>query len=152
MKCERCHKRPAVVFYKAVLHNQVEEKRLCAVCADELGSQTLLDQLLSALGRPQEAPKGLKCASCGLPYSSFQKTWLLGCPDCYRSFSHPLEALIPKLQGHERHRGSAYEPAANLGAIVAKRRAELAESILREDFEGAAKLRDEIRKLEGGSP
>lgn len=151
MTCESCHKRPAVVLYKAVVNNQVDERQLCADCAERLGTFSLIDHLLAGLRRPKEAARGLKCRSCGLSFSSFQKSWLLGCPDCYRSFEQPLENLIPKLQGHERHRGSVYEPASNLASIVAKRRAELAESILQEDFEGAAKLRDEIRRLEEAS-
>jgi protein arginine kinase activator len=149
MKCESCRKNPATVYYKEVVLNQVVEKQLCDSCADELAPFSLIDHLLAGFRRPASEPKRLKCASCGLPYASFQKTWLLGCPDCYASFAHPLSALIPRLQGFERHRGEAYEPATNVGAIVAKRRSELADSIAKEDFESAARIRDEIRKLEG---
>lgn len=146
-KCEQCHKAPATVFYKSVVNNQVSEKQLCASCAEGLGAFSLMDFLLGPRRRPRET-RSARCSTCGYAWADFQKTQLLGCPDCYKSFGRQIEALAPKLHGYDRHQGRPYAAPPSPRERLAKQRSELHEALQREDFELAARLRDEIRRLE----
>lgn len=53
-----------------------------------------------------EGESGLKCRTCGLPFSSYRKTLFLGCPDCYQSFFQQLVPELRKFHGSAKHVGS----------------------------------------------
>lgn len=123
------------------------------------------DNLTEATGGKQ--PGGPVCSSCGLPYSAYRKTLLLGCSDCYRHFER---LLLPDMQ--RMHGATSNDPLYEVetekaGAIVEMPphaqeaaqhapsrledlRGQLEEAIAGEDFERAAQLRDAIREEEAG--
>jgi protein arginine kinase activator len=74
-----------------------------------------------------------------------------GCPECYTTFGEELGATIRSIHGNVKHAGRAparlrkdREKQDRLAAL----RKQMQEAITSENFEQAAKLRDEIRALE----
>lgn len=158
MLCARCKKAPATFVVKVIVDNQVTETHLCLPCAHEEGASAVppavagLLSLLGAVPAPQKAAPA-RCASCGLRWAEFKKTGFLGCPSCYDSFAEPLKSLLKEMQGAAKHAGKASPNAAR--SMDAKRRADesaalkrrLDEALRRENYEDAAKLRDQLKKL-----
>lgn len=169
MLCEECRQHHAAVFLKLAVNNKVQELHLCPACAAKKGMGFGLDagafNISDIVGNmsgyfkdflPQER-KTLRCGGCGLKYSEFKEGGRLGCPKCYESFEPQLTGLMARIHGCDRHTGRAYAGGAalKLSKAEAARRAEelraaLKAAVEKEDFEGAARLRDELRRLEAG--
>jgi len=111
-------------------------------------------------GHGTEAPQGLpilettqsleKCGTCGFTLTDFQKVGRLGCADCYRAFSGEIMQRLPSMHKGLIHAG--YMPAglAKQQALrneLSDLEAELLVAIEEEDFEKAAKLRDQISSI-----
>lgn len=93
------------------------------------------------------------CPKCGLSFEAFRKSGLFGCAECYTAFADRLDAVFRRIQGGTRHVGRTLEavpvhraeaPAERLATL----RAELKRAVSEEAYERAAKLRDEIKRLE----
>ena len=75
----------------------------------------------------------------------------LGCPSCWETFGDVLGGLLLKVQHEAAHVGRA--PAGTLPSGQLRRRLddarrEMEKAITGEDYEAAARLRDEIARLE----
>ncbi|HAH05577.1 MAG TPA: hypothetical protein DCM05_03480 [Elusimicrobia bacterium] len=160
MLCSRCQKNEASVFFKQIVNNQIAQIALCADCAQipELPPAAVppIFDLLSKLGglaAGRAAAQGARakdpaCKACGLRYSAFRETGMLGCPACYESFAGPMEGLLQQIHGASRHGGKApqnrrTQPPEDAASL----RERLKEAVRREDFEEAALLRDRLRAL-----
>lgn len=94
-----------------------------------------------------------KCPTCGTTESELRRTGRAGCPDCYHTFEDILNPYIRRVHGADAHIGSAPQSAAPetpQADPVAELRAKLQEAVQSENYEEAARLRDEIHRLEGG--
>ena len=96
-----------------------------------------------------------KCPSCGRTLKEVLDEELLGCPDCWITFSKELEATFLKGQYGTTHVGDA--PAQMLGGRPAESRASLkralAAAIRKEEYEKAAEIQrrlDALDAAEGG--
>lgn len=156
MKCERCGG-DAEVNVKTFVNGVMSEHWLCADCAAKAGfsvgpvghisiSISLKDLLPSMAS--QEASDS-SCPECGLKWSQFKKTGLLGCGGCYEAFNDRLMPLIARVQGGQFHRGK--RPMDDKGEVE-RLREELKAALEEEAYERAAVIRDRIRALEGGVP
>ena len=159
MLCDHCQAKDATIHLTQVMDGEVRKLHLCEECAaagglDPDGTLSISDVLLG-LGAdapaPPEAPAGSACPSCGLKTSDFRKTGRLGCPDCYAAFTDELTPLIRSMHRDARHRGKA--PADEREKMRRReRRADLehrlADAVEGEQFEEAARLRDELAALE----
>lgn len=163
MICERCQQQPASVHYTEIVNNQKRQMHLCAACAKEaqeafsLGSSLNIHNFLAGLMGPVMAAntlgdeQSLHCESCGLTEEMFGKHGLLGCGGCYRYFGERLEPLLRRIHGSTRHTGKVPQRSRKKYLLVQevdRLRAELRMVVEQEEFERAAELRDEIRKLE----
>ena len=120
--------------------------------------------------------KTLKCNSCGYTFDDIINTGRLGCKNCYDIFQDRLDPIIKKIQGDNRHVGrigkiidskidninddkeeSMKKDIKNGGnskednkelSKIEKLQEELKKAIAEEKYEEAAKIRDEIKKLE----
>ena len=105
-------------------------------------------------GLPQSlGVKAKKCEGCGSTWQEIAKSGKVGCPLCYGTFGDELERSIRSIHGNVTHAGRA--PAARLAALEKKNRMVNLKSALKtaieaENFEEAARLRDEIRAMENG--
>jgi protein arginine kinase activator len=165
MLCEKCQKKVACVHITKVNNNQKIEKHLCEDCAKEMGevnfSSLSLDNKLSvqdflkgmfSFASEPEVPQNSTCNNCGLSYSEFSRNGKLGCSYCYGTFSDRLEPLLRRIHGASNHTGKI---PVRTGEVFTSRqklkklKQQLTDCISNEEYEMAAKLRDEIRAIEG---
>jgi protein-arginine kinase activator protein McsA len=102
---------------------------------------------------PESAAKvgAVQCPACGTRYSHFARTGRLGCPECYTAFAVQMRQILRRIHGATRHKGKA--PGQSDEDVEQRRalthlREELTRAIEREEFETAARLRDEIHEME----
>ena len=157
MICQICKKNEATVHYTELSNSKMVEIHLCEKCALEKGvsfkPHLLLADLMAGLVELEKSPRlqrDEKCSNCGLTYSGFRETGRLGCAKCYETFKQSLGALLKNIHGSSTHAGKvpavAYEVDRTI--ILKKLRERLRKLVEREEFEEAARVRDEIRKLE----
>lgn len=91
-----------------------------------------------------------RCPKCHTTFQEFQRSGLLGCSYCYEHFSKSLIPTIKRVQGGLVHTGKIPKNASQ--EVVSRRKVDelklrLKELIQEENFEEAAKIRDEIQEL-----
>lgn len=92
-----------------------------------------------------------KCPVCGHTYSDFAGTGKIGCSECYNVFREPIVDTLAKIHPNTIHTGKI--PSKSGEKLKLKRKyeslkAELSQAVKNEDYEKAAKLHKEIRKME----
>lgn len=137
-----------------------------------------LGKLLSGLlgleetAQKKEQMSQVVCPTCKLTYEEFVQNSSFGCQDCYGVFDLLISDNLKQLQGSEAHRGK--RPRYDAGAAAGESKAvtvglvneenteipvkeqitildaKLKDAIYREDYEAAARLRDQIKALKGG--
>ncbi|KAA8995995.1 hypothetical protein F4V43_19165 [Paenibacillus spiritus] len=168
MICQECGVKPATLHFTKIVNGQKTEFHICESCAREKGemipgtpSGFSIHSLLSGLldlgsaGKDKAAAAAgsqeAKCEECGMTYSQFSKLGRFGCSSCYKYFDPSLDPLFKRVHGSTNHVGKVPRRA---GARITFRRqidelkGQLKVSIEQEEFERAAELRDQIRRLE----
>jgi protein arginine kinase activator len=159
-KCDKCD-RPATLHMVEIVKGQKLEKHLCDAHAAEQGLSaksihTPINQLLTNFVKlhsglvPQTHEAA--CEHCGLSFADFRENSLLGCPFCYKSFEAQLAPLLERAHGGGTHHiGKVPRRAGvneNRQQLVLQMRKRLEHAVEGEDYELAARLRDEIRRVE----
>ncbi len=172
MLCEKCKKRTATVFYNENINGKARSYSLCGDCASKLREKGDLQEITSMIGSFADPFSALhddlfggffgipkypsvatekKCAGCGSTYSSIADSGRVGCPACYETFRDELSRMIRSVHGTTAHTGSV--PARHRAKMeraeqIRRLKADLQDAINKEDFERAATLRDEVRRLQ----
>lgn len=60
------------------------------------------------------------CARCKTTLSSFYKTGMLGCEQCYKAFENEIKVTLQKIQGRTFHVGKTPSLSANDRRLVAE--------------------------------
>ncbi|RMH59042.1 MAG: hypothetical protein D6679_02930 [Candidatus Hydrogenedentota bacterium] len=158
--CDLCHERPATIQFMEKKGNQTRKIALCAVCAEERGikqeGQSLtfdFGSLLTAFAKAGDIEKteDVCCPRCGMTVQKLKENGKVGCASCYTVFSSFLNNVLSRVHPGIHHRGMSPECDTKIRTEEEeleelKRRKE--EAVEKEDFELAARLRDEIRKKE----
>ena len=162
MKCDRCSK-PATVHLTEIRGGQKIEKHLCEQCAAQnegvpTKAHTPINELLTNFvlahsGLQKEG--GLACEQCGITWGEFRQSGLLGCEHDYAVFDKDLSPLLQRAHENATHHLGKV-PTRRGGSGVPMRRQvdlnrlrkELSRAVEAEDYERAAKLRDQIRQAE----
>lgn len=178
MLCQECQQRPASVHVTKVINGQKSETHLCEVCARDKGQFELVptfpivgfsipNLLANLLNKEQmQTPRGalhpgdVRCPACGTSYAQFAESGRLGCSQCWDALAIPLTELVRRIHGTLQHTGKL--PKRVGGTVRLKKelgmlKQELMQTVQREEFEEAARLRDRIREVErriaeGGDP
>ncbi len=87
------------------------------------------------------------CPACGLKYMEFRASGRFGCPEDYRLFAMGLSRILSRYHGASRHIGKSPRPRRG-GAERLRLRSELKAAVAREDYEAAARLRDQLKAEE----
>jgi len=161
MLCNVCGVNEASIHLTEIINNQMIEMHLCESCAQEKGTDfkthfnfgDLLAGLSDTVGPVKEGEKRavLKCSGCGMIYDEFSKTGRLGCAQCYDTFSRQLMPLVKRIQRSTTHLGkrpvrTARETRGTYDLRMLQN--QLRKCIEKEEYEKAARLRDEIKQLE----
>jgi protein arginine kinase activator len=160
VRCQRCPKPATLHLTEIIGPKQIEEMHFCEECA-----QKHLYELPEKLPEPKpvveaskddaeiEALNKMECPQCGITFKDFRSTGRLGCPHDYTVFKKELVPLLENIHGEVKHQGKAprrkYPQSASLSQLGQLRK-KLQHAVGTEDYEQAARLRDEIRKLEVG--
>jgi len=155
MKCHHCDKQ-ATVHLTQILNGQMHKMDLCETCAQAKGVTNPENLSISSLMDKVElevdtGEATMVCESCGTTHQDFKKGGRLGCEACYHVFRPVLDPLLDGMHAGTKHLGKV--PAGSASRIkfeksVVNLRGELNEAVEKEDFEKAAKLRDQLRDLE----
>lgn len=167
MQCQCCKNHTATIHLTEISNGQRLETHLCETCAQKQGlavkNQIPLNELLSTLlaiqpdiknqlGETEGAAVDTPCPSCGMTLKRFQKEVVLGCPYDYEFFEKSLAPIIEKSQGgNTTHCGkvpSKLPSDSKKQVDIVKLTNQLESAVKNENYEAAAKLRDQIKKLQ----
>ncbi len=177
MLCEQCKAREATIVIREVINGVTTEHHLCAQCASETEFGALFDgdnsfvKLLSGIlglnieteREKEDEAESLACPCCHTTFGDFIENGRFGCSECYETFGLLIYDNIKKIQGndthvgkHPKYFGETKEHAQmvnqvkeeesleeQLAILLAKQK----EAVLDEDYEAAARYRDEIKSL-----
>lgn len=171
MLCEKCKKNEAKINLITVVNGQKHEMWLCESCVKDISSipffssigqngsfpfEGMLTEILSNVDNNKvninnNKVKEIVCSNCGLIYEEFKKSGKLGCSNCYEEFKVILEPRIKSLQAGVKHIGKI--PKMKGEEIIRRQKlknlkVEMQKLIIAEEYENAAIVRDEIKKLE----
>ncbi|HZD06342.1 MAG TPA: UvrB/UvrC motif-containing protein [Longimicrobiales bacterium] len=164
MRCENCGEREAEIHLTQIEGDEMTTVHLCPACAADQGVGTPLPTEAAPLtdflaqitesGSAESSLAGSResCPYCGTSPGDFRKTGRLGCPQCYPHFESQLKSLLRRVHGAVQHVGKVYvspgEAEDDTSVRLASLRRRLERAVEIEDFETAARLRDEIHALE----
>lgn len=142
---------------------------LTSLLTQFITQQTAEAPKAAATQQPATTPT---CPDCATTYNQFRQSGLLGCPTCYEAFEQQIGPLLARaheggthhvgkrprhLAGQSRTSGGSRSAVAAgpdpkaLAEQLATLKRTLAEAIAAEQYEKAAKIRDQIAHLEPGT-
>ncbi|MDM8009113.1 MAG: UvrB/UvrC motif-containing protein [Phycisphaerae bacterium] len=111
----------------------------------------VLNSFLMSQASIQEMAR-VKCPDCGISFVEFRNQGLLGCPTDYEVFGRALTSVIERAQdGQTQHTGKRPGQTVQIDPVQQERfrlQRELREAVEREDYEQAAKIRDQLGELQ----
>jgi len=160
MLCEKCKKNAATVHMQQFIGGMKKEIHLCQECSFQMdmpisienifqGFLTSLQSMTATMSakNPPVAP----CSRCGMTGEQFKSGGKLGCEACYQAFAKEIEALFKNVQSATRHEGKF---PRRMGVDLRVRREadslrlQLKKAVDDENYEEAARLRDQLRSIE----
>ena len=166
MLCQNCHQNEATVHLTQIVDGKAEKYHLCEACAAQKGIDVHADpvdlggmmeklknqlaHLKEDLEAPRAAPGPAVCPSCGMTRTEILKKGRLGCDRCYETFAAEMLPVVVSLQHGDQHLGKVpRRSSARLKNSVeaARLRRDLDQAVAGENYELAAKLRDQIKAL-----
>lgn len=157
--CERCQENKATVHITDTVPEK-RERHLCEICAEKEGviikphppnTNEIIQQFIKHTIQLSETDD-LTCPRCGMTFREFQLKGQLGCPHDYEAFKTLLMPLIER--AHEGATGHIGKVPASADVVIHRQtgivrlRRELQTAIEQEDYELAARVRDQIKNLE----
>jgi len=106
--------------------------------------------------KPATVDPQQQCPYCGYQLSFFRQNGRLGCTKCYEAFKTTLGPLVSSIHGNVKHVPEV-EPPTSKPPVEERRsqkpeikalREKITQAIQGENYEEAARLRDEVKKLE----
>ena len=99
MFCQNCKKREATVNHVEIINGKACAFHLCPMCANEMfGSFESEVENAIFSGLFGDGIRGeTVCPACGLAFSEYERTGLLGCPSCYDVFNERLLPYITRI-------------------------------------------------------
>ncbi|MFQ5590553.1 MAG: UvrB/UvrC motif-containing protein [Phycisphaerae bacterium] len=155
--CQHCNQAKATVHITDTFPER-RERHLCDECAEKESviikqhHKTTTD-ILKEFIKQKATPGGADdhtCPNCGISFREFRLKGQLGCPRDYDVFRALLAPLIERAhEGATHHVGKVpitADTVVRRQAGLIRLRRELQEAVDHEDYEQAARLRDEIKK------
>ena len=165
--CEHCNK-PKTVHVTEIKAGAKIEKHLCKDCPfvnEGVGAQAKAHQPINELlnnfvlahssGSPAARTAGKACEVCGTTWKKFKENGLLGCENDYALFEEELTPLLKRAhEGATHHTGKVPARRGGEGTVrrrpptLGRLRRDLQRAVDSEDYEAAARLRDQIAEAE----
>lgn len=163
MLCDNCLKNNATVHMTTFVNGQVKTVHLCAQCASKKKTAVVMpwfsfNDFMSTFYE-EEAQTDQQCEVCGTTLESFKKDGKLGCVNCYKVFEESISPAIKGIHMSMEHTGKRpgerveVQPGKEKEVSEQQTRKEMLKTKLKEaveveNFEEAARLRDEIALIE----
>jgi len=176
MLCQKCSQADATVHLTSLVFGVASEAHLCAKCAAGAGLampspiviapgfpldlvpalQEMLQQVAAAGKLGAELGGGRRqCPHCGVTLDDIRRTGRLGCPRDYEVFSDVFSEFVSLAHGAAARHVGKIPPSATpearlavLGARADQLKGLLGAAVRREEYEIAAKLRDQLASAE----
>lgn len=159
MRCQRCKKNDATIHLTELVKGDKREKHLCEHCAADEGvavkQHVSINDVLNSFLMSQASVQHLaqlRCPDCGMTFVEFRSQGLLGCPKDYDVFGEALGGMIERAHdGHTHHTGKAPGQPVTVDPKRTERQrlqGELRDAVEAENYEVAARLRDQLSELE----
>lgn len=165
--CDECGQNEAVYTVSVMMGGEITQRRLCPDCMAKMNMnlsagnvRKMLSAILSALTgqedseaaeqAPAEEEDVVVCERCGMTIGQFTKSGKLGCPMCYTAFREKLTPMLQQIHGRVQHAGrkpTQDEAAQQRRAQYERLTRHLEAAVAVEDYETAAVIRDQIRRL-----
>ena len=157
MLCQKCGKRPASTHIQRSINGVTRGYHLCSDCAAKLqltgfSLNDLLGNFFMEPMAPAAPAETVRCPGCGCSFDDIAQVGKAGCPQCYETFYDRLLPTLQRIHGRSRHVGrvpSAASPETKKENEIEQLKAQMERAIAEQAFEEAARLRDEIKRLEG---
>lgn len=162
-KCLRCTKQ-AALHITELKGGKSLSLHLCETCAQEYLSTVEVGGLSAEMSPADVLPPKLTddeddgtdpgakaCPHCGITFKQFRSQGRLGCPRDYEVFHGELLPLLESIHGEVQHVGK-FPPKVSESSRrqyeLLRLRNELKSAVDEEQYEQAARLRDEIQVIE----
>lgn len=156
--CESCGENAATVHYKETVNGKKREMFLCPKCAARLSKESegfpeSVFGLFPSFSPYEKNDRVAKCPLCGTDFESIRRKGKFGCSECYDAFGSLLDLspFVGRGYGGGRLSPAKEEKTEEAPAEdeISRLRRLLSEAVAAEQYEEAAKIRDEIRLKEG---
>lgn len=162
MLCDECLKNKASVHMTSFVNGQVKTVHLCTGCAAKRKKPAVIsgfsfNDFMSAFYDENDTVD-VVCKECGTTLVDFKKTGRLGCSNCYKVFKASILPVLKGIHLNVLHTGKrpgerveidfTKEQVNEIKDKKTELKRELRIAVSTENFEHAAKLRDEIALLE----
>lgn len=164
MKCQKCSK-PATYHITDIERGKPREFHYCDEHAREhldpareatesVAMGKLAEGLIkggSGTGREPALLDKKSCPLCQITFLEFRNSGRLGCPHDYEVFHDELMPLLENIHDETRHSGKVPRRAprgSQRQTTMIQLRNDLKRAVAAEDYETAARIRDQIRQIE----
>lgn len=159
--CEVCNTNRANIHITEIVNNAKNEVHLCEECASQKGimqkvqysmQNLMVNAVEQKAGKAVKEMQSLRCSNCGLTFQQLRSKVRLGCSHDLEVFKEWMVPFLEKVHdGATSHVGKVPKTASQTAQrenTLLKLKAELEHAIKSEDYEKAAQVRDEIKKVE----
>lgn len=153
MKCEKCNKNNATTILTKIVNGKSATINICGECAFKAGYSNIfgeftLNHIMPDLERAVNYE--VHCSRCNSTFNEILTRGKLGCSECYSVFKAELLPTIENIHGKAYHVGKRplkYQQDNNAENALESLKKQIDMAIQSQDFEKAAIIRDEIKKL-----
>ena len=156
--CQSCQKAAASVHVTELKGEEKVEFHLCEECAQAQGLPPksppvsmleIFHQLVEKTGGSGKS-RDRSCTGCGITFSEFKAKGRFGCAEDYEAFQSRVIPLLERIHGSSEHVAEAEEDCAeeHEQAELRRLRLDLNRVVKNEEYEEAARIRDQIQQLE----
>lgn len=173
MKCDICKDNEANIHIQEVINNNIKTLHICDSCAKSYGFKNgmmnigfnLMDFFekfdpFKTLEPDKKKNKNkkmiiedeniIRCSKCSMSYDDFLEKGKFGCAFCYTAFKEQVKPIIRRIHGKTTHKGNfpeKYKETIKYVKEIKLLNNKLNIEVKKENFENAAKIRDEIKKI-----
>lgn len=180
MLCQNCEKNEATTHIKQIINGKMTQTHLCSDCAKHLGYGDMFSDFSlnlseffgnffgDTLPSAGQSVAG-RCPKCSFTFNDIVREGKVGCAQCYETFYDKLLPSLQRIHGKIRHSGKVSrgitkiesapeaveeqpvkETVKTVSEKIEELQAQMQQAVAEQNFELAAKIRDEIKAMEGG--
>ncbi len=155
MLCEKCNKNYASTVITKTINGNTTTTHMCTECTFKEGYANIIGNFSLNHIMPDFAKTNYqqqkRCSKCNSTFQEILSNGTLGCNECYITFKNELLPTIENIHGKAYHIGKSpnkFSKKDNTVSLINEFNEKMNNAIEIQDFETAAAIRDELKKLE----